>query len=99
LGQNADLSLVGVATVTVGLNAVLLYLAAADRSWGAVAIAITIAPIANLVVATVSLLFTPIVRRYLGVSAVIHVGISLGLPLLGALATYVLILSMDLHGS
>ena len=87
------------AGITVAVNALLLWTAAADASWGAFGIMMLIGPIANGVLALASLPFIPLVRKLSGgapTSPYVLTG------LLGPVAAVVFdaacILGMPLHG-
>ena len=81
-------------------NGVLLALAYADRSWGALGIAFMIGPITNAVLAIAALACVRIVkRRSAGAPTTTYLLVSLLLPVLAIAADFFAIWSMGLRGS
>jgi len=83
----------------VGLFLVAIVLAAQDRSWGAIFIAVMYSPLANLLLMLLGTFAAFIVRRF---NPAVRLGAMmswvLGLPPFVALATGVVIFMMGLHG-
>lgn len=88
-------SILGVLLLVV--NGFVLAVAAEDRSWGALGMAICVGPIANGVLALVSLCATPWMKSAAG-SPWAHVAFSLGVPAAAIAGDFLLIMTMDLHG-
>ncbi len=87
-----------VGAVVAIINIPLLLVAASDKSWGAFWIAVMYGPIANGVLALISITCTPWMRRATGVPATYHALMSLLIPTAAAIADFYLIFSMNLHG-
>lgn len=99
-GQKAvrDASIL-VAIAAFLVNAILLLIANADRSWAAFGIAIAFGPGANLVIAIVSLVFIPAVRATSkGESILPYVTTCVAAPVAAVVADFGIISLMDLHG-
>jgi hypothetical protein len=80
-------------------NGLLLGIAAADRSWGALGIAIMIGPITNGVLLVLSLACVPMVKSAAaGASIGSYLVVGIGLPLAAIPIDFFLIGSMGLHG-
>lgn len=85
--------------VTLIVNAYLLFVARADQSWGALFILILVAPIANVSIMVVSLLWQFVVRiQAQGASMYYYGQACLGAPILAMIVDVVAIFSMDVHG-
>lgn len=88
-----------VVCVVVAANAVLIYWAAKDRSWGAMGIMIMIGPLVNAAIALVSVALFPLVRRVsLGAIVSPYIVTSIVVPIAAIIVDAVCILSMGLHG-
>jgi hypothetical protein len=84
--------LIAIGVVTVPVNTFLVVEAWRDHSWGALGIMAVVAPLSNLVIAVAALLFTPLARKRFGVSILEHAMISIAIPLIAAITTFLLIL-------
>lgn len=84
--------------VVVCANVPLLVIAAEDRSWGALWIALFLGPAVNLALALVSLACTPWMKRLTGVRTRFHALASFLVPAAMAVADFFLIGMMGLHG-
>lgn len=80
------------------VNGIVLSIAAEDRSFGALGMAIVVGPIANGCLALLALLFTPWIRRLTGSSPWVHALLSLAAPAAAIVADFLLIGTMDTHG-
>ena len=90
---------VGVAALVLSVNVYLVASAVADRSWGALAIAIIIGPMTNVAILLVSLVLTPLVRfASRGASVTPYVLTSMLAPVAAILIDGACILPLDLHG-
>jgi hypothetical protein len=89
----------GVVFVTLIVNAFLLFVARADHGWGALYILIFVAPVANVTIMVVSLLWYFVVRiQAQGASMYYYGQACLGAPILAMIVDVAAILSMDIHG-
>ena len=79
-------------------NGIVLSIAAEDRSWGALGMAIVVGPITNGCLALLSLLFTPWIRQLTDSSPRVHAVFSVAAPAVAIVADLVLIGAMDLRG-
>jgi hypothetical protein len=85
--------------VTVLANSFLFYHEQADRSWGAMAIAIVVSPAANLVLVLAALLVAIVPRRHRqSASRVLFLLFAIGLPAFAAIFNFIAFLFMDGHG-
>lgn len=87
----------GVMGVTAAVNGVGLLAAAADRSWGAVAVMMLL-PLANLLVALVFSGVGAAWRRRAGFSLGEHLAVSWLVPVGATVFSLLAIASMNLHG-
>ena len=91
--------IVAFTSLVVLLNMLVLMAAARDRSWGAIWFGVIGGPVMNGVIALLSLLAIPALkRRRAQFSVWRHVAISLGMPAAAAVVDGVIIFHMDLHG-
>jgi hypothetical protein len=87
------------AVVVVGANAGLVREAAADRSWGTLAIVIMVGPIANGVIVLVTIASSFLLRWLAGgASVALYLYAGVLLPLAAILVDAVCILCIGLHG-
>jgi hypothetical protein len=88
-----------VACVVLVANGLLLAVAASDRSWGALGIAIMIGPITNGILLLLSLACIPVVKSgAAGASVGSYLAVAIGLPLAAIPIDFFIIGSMGLHG-
>jgi hypothetical protein len=88
-----------VAAAMVAVNVILIVIAASDRSWMAFWMMIIGAPVANVVLAVISLAFTPVVQKATGGEPIMrHVLISLFVPIGSVICDGIIIMCMGLHG-
>ena len=88
----------GFVAVVVGLNLCALGYAWRDRSFGAFAVALIYGPAGNALLAVFSLAAAAWRRYGAGFSMHAHLALSLGVPAVAAVADYLLIRAMGLHG-
>lgn len=90
---------VGLLATTVIANAIALYFACQDRSWGALGIAIAVGPSMNAILAAISLALTPVLRRLLAPFSVgWHVVFSLLIPATAIGLDFLFVVNMRLSG-
>src|ERR1700748_3819179 len=82
-------------TVLVVMNLIALGVAALDRSWGALGIAVIYGPLMNGLLGFISLVFTV---RLIGENVRSHIVLSIVSPLLAITVDYLIINSLPLHG-
>ncbi|MCA9052888.1 MAG: hypothetical protein KDA75_03580 [Planctomycetaceae bacterium] len=80
-------------------NAFLLLVAAGDRSWGALGIAVLIGPVTNGVIMLVAIISTVLANKHTGSrSTAVDISAAIVLPLLAVGVDFLLICGKGLHG-
>jgi hypothetical protein len=85
--------------IVLPLNVSIVYIAAADKCWGALALALAIGPAVNMWLVILFCACIPLIRWAVPCASLIpYVIVSIGLPVAAIVVDFLIIWSMPLHG-